>query len=167
MTPSGTPLFLIRPITWGAFGRWRKSSARKATNSSYASHPGKILATRASTAAGRIRTATFSSRCSSIRRRAGKPSRQHTVSTKRWPTPERAPRSVPGSKLSNKELAPESPSPKGQQVSLITVRRRQMSESVTYYEIVLADGSGDNPAGLARRRQLDQGAVLDEMLRHD
>jgi hypothetical protein len=42
-----------------------------------------------------------------------------------------------------------------------------MDESVTYYEIILADGSGDNPAGLARRRRLDQGAVLDEMLRHD
>jgi hypothetical protein len=42
-----------------------------------------------------------------------------------------------------------------------------MSEIVTYYEIVLADGSGDNPAGLARRRQLDDGAVLDEMLRRD
>jgi hypothetical protein len=42
-----------------------------------------------------------------------------------------------------------------------------MSETVTYYEIVLADGSGDNPAGLARRRYLDDGAVLDEMLRRD
>jgi hypothetical protein len=42
-----------------------------------------------------------------------------------------------------------------------------MSETVTYYEIVLADGSGDNPAGLARRRQPDDGAVLDEMLRRD
>ena len=42
-----------------------------------------------------------------------------------------------------------------------------MSETVTYYEITLADGSGDNPAGLARRRRLDHGAVLDEMLRRD
>lgn len=42
-----------------------------------------------------------------------------------------------------------------------------MSETVTYYEIVLADGSDDNPAGLARRRHLADGAVLDEMLRRD
>ena len=42
-----------------------------------------------------------------------------------------------------------------------------MGESVTYYEIILADGSGDNPAGLARRRQLDQGGIEDEMLRPD
>jgi hypothetical protein len=42
-----------------------------------------------------------------------------------------------------------------------------MSETVTYYEITLADGSGDNPAGLARRRRLHHGAVLDEMLRRD
>jgi hypothetical protein len=42
-----------------------------------------------------------------------------------------------------------------------------MSEIVTYYEITLADGSGDNPAGLARRRRPDDGAVVDEMLRHD
>jgi hypothetical protein len=43
----------------------------------------------------------------------------------------------------------------------------QMSETVTYYEVILADGSGDNPAGLARRRRLEHGAVLDEMLRRD
>jgi hypothetical protein len=43
----------------------------------------------------------------------------------------------------------------------------QMSETVTYYEILLADGSGNNPAGLARRRELDHGAVEDEMLRRD
>ena len=42
-----------------------------------------------------------------------------------------------------------------------------MSEQVTYYKILLADGSGDNPAGLARRRQLGHGAVADEMLRPD
>lgn len=42
-----------------------------------------------------------------------------------------------------------------------------MSESVTYYEIILADGAGDNPAGLARRRQLDHGGIEDEMLRPD
>jgi len=41
-----------------------------------------------------------------------------------------------------------------------------MSETVTYYEIILADGS-DNPAGLARRRRSDHGAVVDEMLRRD
>jgi len=41
-----------------------------------------------------------------------------------------------------------------------------MSETVTYYEIILADGSGDDPAGLARRRS-DHGAVVDEMLRRD
>jgi hypothetical protein len=41
-----------------------------------------------------------------------------------------------------------------------------MSESVTYYEITLA-GSGDNPAGLARRRRSDYGAIADEMLRRD
>jgi hypothetical protein len=41
-----------------------------------------------------------------------------------------------------------------------------MTDSVTYYEITLADGS-DNPAGLARRRRSDDGAVADEMLRRD
>ena len=40
-----------------------------------------------------------------------------------------------------------------------------MGEQVTYYEILLADDSGDNPAGLARRRQLENGAMVDEMLR--
>jgi len=42
-----------------------------------------------------------------------------------------------------------------------------MSEKITYYAVILADGSGDNPAGLARRRQLDDGGIEDEMLRHD
>jgi len=42
-----------------------------------------------------------------------------------------------------------------------------MSEKTTYYLVALADGSGDNPAGLARRRQLSDGGIEDEMLRHD
>ncbi len=42
-----------------------------------------------------------------------------------------------------------------------------MSEKVVYYAVTLADGSNDNPAGVARRRQLDDGRIEDEMLRHD
>jgi hypothetical protein len=42
-----------------------------------------------------------------------------------------------------------------------------MSEIIIYYSVTLADGSGDNPAGLARRRQLEDGGIKDEMLSHD
>ena len=42
-----------------------------------------------------------------------------------------------------------------------------MLEEITYYEVTLADGSYDNPAGLVRRRQLTTGAIEDEILRHD
>jgi hypothetical protein len=42
-----------------------------------------------------------------------------------------------------------------------------MSEKIIYYSVTLADSSGDNPVGLARRRQLEDGGIKDEMLRHD
>jgi hypothetical protein len=42
-----------------------------------------------------------------------------------------------------------------------------MTEKITYYAVTLNDGSGDNPAGLARRLQLEDGGIKDEMLRHD
>jgi len=42
-----------------------------------------------------------------------------------------------------------------------------MSEKIVYYSVTLTDGSGDNPAGLARRRQLEDGGIEDEMLSHD
>ncbi len=42
-----------------------------------------------------------------------------------------------------------------------------MLEKITYYEVTIADGSEDNPAGLVRRRQLSNGAIEDEILRHD
>ena len=42
-----------------------------------------------------------------------------------------------------------------------------MHEETTYYAVTIADGSDDNPAGLVRRRQYDDGGIEDEMLRHD
>jgi hypothetical protein len=42
-----------------------------------------------------------------------------------------------------------------------------MHKKTTYYEVTIADGSDDNPAGLVRRRHLDDGGIEDEMLRHD
>jgi hypothetical protein len=42
-----------------------------------------------------------------------------------------------------------------------------MDEAITYYEISIPDGSGDNPAGLARRRQLTDGGIEYELLRRD
>ena len=42
-----------------------------------------------------------------------------------------------------------------------------MSETITYYAVTLDDDTRDNPAGLARRRQFDNGGIEDEMLRHD
>lgn len=42
-----------------------------------------------------------------------------------------------------------------------------MGEQVTYFAVSLGqDGRGD-PIGLARRRQLTNGGIEDEMLRHD
>jgi hypothetical protein len=42
-----------------------------------------------------------------------------------------------------------------------------MSETITYYAVTIDDDTHDNPAGLARRRQLDNGGIEDEMLRRD
>jgi hypothetical protein len=42
-----------------------------------------------------------------------------------------------------------------------------MDEEITYYEINIADGSRDNPVGLARCRRLADGGIEYELLRHD
>jgi hypothetical protein len=42
-----------------------------------------------------------------------------------------------------------------------------MGESVTYYAVTILGDTREDPAGLARRRQLENGAFEDEMLRQD
>ena len=42
-----------------------------------------------------------------------------------------------------------------------------MSERVVYYAVTLNAGEGANPVGLARRRWLTDGGIVDEMLRHN
>lgn len=42
-----------------------------------------------------------------------------------------------------------------------------MAEDVTYYAIVDVGKGADDPVGLARRRVLDNGGILDEALQRD
>jgi hypothetical protein len=42
-----------------------------------------------------------------------------------------------------------------------------MAEGVTYYAIVDVGKGADDPVGLARRRVLDNGGILDEALQRD
>lgn len=42
-----------------------------------------------------------------------------------------------------------------------------MGEKVTYFAVTLTPGETRDPVGLARRRQLVDGGIEDEMLRHD
>jgi hypothetical protein len=42
-----------------------------------------------------------------------------------------------------------------------------VSEKVVYYAVTLNVGDRVNPAGLARRRWLANGGIIDEMLRHN
>jgi hypothetical protein len=42
-----------------------------------------------------------------------------------------------------------------------------VGEKVTYFAVRLTPGDAKDPVGLARRRQLQDGGIEDQMLRHD